>query len=509
MRGVSVSVLAMVLMLAGPGAARRSPAADKSDVRPNIVFILADDLGYGDLGCYEGKIPTPNLDRLARAGRVFTDAHSSAAVCTPTRYAIMTGREWFRRRRKWNYELAVPLDQISLPSLMKSSGYATALIGKWHLGYGVDAPDWNGELKPGPLECGFDRFFGTAMTHNEPPQVLVEKHRVVNLAPDDPITIVPPPPGLMFGVMQGGKSARVVHDGLAALHTEKAVKFLEDDKDRPFFLYYGMINVHGPITPGKRFEGTDPLGRYGDYVRELDWSVGEVLATLERLRLADKTLVIFTSDNGGVLYKDVVAAGHRTNGNLLGQKTDVWEGGHRVPFLVRWPGRVPPGTRSGELICLADMLATFAALLGRGLGPDEAPDSFNVLPAILDEPGHEPVRPLLASNGVFGTAIRQGQWKLIPFHGSAGYSTIPDHPWTPPWKAGRTTSDYTRDGHLKPDAPSGQLYDLERDPGETTNLYRQNAGIVARLTKLLELLQKENRGQREVAAELEHATPTR
>jgi arylsulfatase A len=504
---VAVSIFPTVLVLAWLGTAVRAPAADDGRVRPNIVFILADDLGYGDLGCYGAKVKTPHLDRLASEGRVFADAHSSAAVCTATRYAIMTGREWFRRGKKWNYELTVPVGCISLPSLLKSSGYATGLIGKWHLGYGEDAPDWNGELKPGPLECGFDCFFGTAMTHNEPPQVLVEGHRVVNLSPDDPITIVPPPPGVMFGVMQGGKSARVVHHELGALHTEKAVKFIEERKGGPFFLYYGMINVHGPLAPGKRFQGTSPFGPYGDYVQELDWSVGEVLATLDRLELADDTLVIFTSDNGGVLHPKVVEAGHRANADLLGQKTDVWEGGHRVPFMVRWPGHVPPGTRTGELICLADMLATLAAVLGRELGPDDAPDSFNVLPAILDEPGHKPVRRLLTSTGIFGMAVREGKWKLIPGHGSAGFSTVPNHAWTPPWKAGRTTSDYTSDGQLKPDAPPGQLYDLEQDPGETTNLYRQHPAVVERLTKVLEQLRKENRGQREVAAELEQEPP--
>jgi arylsulfatase A-like enzyme len=180
-----------------------------------------------------------------------------------------------------------------------------------------------------------------------------------------------------------------------------------------------------------------------------------------------------------------------------------------VPFLVRWPGHVPPGTRTGELICLADMLATLAAVLGRELGPDDVPDSFNVLPAILDEPGHKPVRRLLTSTGIFGMAIREGKWKLIPGHGSAGFSTVPDHPWTPPWKAGRTTSDYTSDGQLKPDAPPGQLYDLEQDPGETTNLYRQHPAVVQRLTKVLEQLRKENRGQREVAAELEQEPPAK
>ncbi len=499
---MAIWVVAAAWMLAGPGAVG-GHASDTGGSRPNVVVMLADDLGYGDLGCYGATTRTPAIDGLAREGRLFTDAHSSAAVCTPTRYALMTGREWFRRRGKWNSELTVPLDRVSLPSLMKSSGYATGLVGKWHLGYGTSAPDWNGELKPGPLECGFDSFFGTAMTHNEPPQVLVENYRVVNLSPDDPITILPPKPGVMFGVMKGGKSARVVHEELGALHTAKAVKFIEEHKGGPFFLYYGMINVHGPISPGKRFQGTSPLGPYGDYIHELDWSVGEVLATLDRLKLADKTLVIFASDNGGVLYGDVVKAGHRSNGGLLGQKTDAWEGGHRVPLIVRWPGRVPPGTRSDELVCLADTVATVAAVLGHELGPDDAPDSFNILPAILDEPGHKPVRRLLTSTAIFGMAIREGKWKLIPGHGSCGFSTVPGHAWTPPWKAGRATSDYTDEGELKPDAPVGQLYDLEKDPGETTNVYAEHPAIVERLTKALRQLRQENRGMREVAAELE------
>ncbi len=500
---VAKCVAFSVVVFTGLAAVTRAGAAEHEPARPNVVFILADDLGYGDLGCYGSTIKTPHLDRLAREGRLFTDAHSSAAVCTPTRYAIMTGREWFRRRTKWNYELTVPVDRVSLPAMMKSAGYATGLIGKWHLGYGEKAPNWNGELKPGPLECGFDRFFGTAMTHNEPPQVLVKNHRVVNLSPDDPITIVPPPPGVMFGKMQGGKQARVVHDELGVLHTEKAVEFIEQHKDRPFFLYYGMINVHGPIAPGKRFQGASRFGPYGDYVLELDWSVGEILATLDRLKLADNTLVIFASDNGGVLYKDVVEAGHMANASFLGQKTDVWEGGHRVPFIVRWPGRVPPGTRSGELICLADMLATLAAVVGRDLGPEDGPDSFNALPAILDQPGHAPVRRLLTSIGIFGMAIREGKWKLIPGHGSAGFSTVPNHAWTPPWKAGRQTSDYTSDGQLKPDAPPGQLYNLEQDPGETVNVYAQHPEVVERLTRLLAQLRKEDRSQRELAADLD------
>ena len=237
--------------------------------RPNIVIILADDLGYGDLGCYRAtRIKTPHCDRLAREGRLFTDAHSPAAVCTPTRYALMGGREYFRLGRRWNKELLLVSGQTTLASLCKRSGYATACVGKWHLGFGKHAPDWNGELKPGPLEVGFDSFFGTAMTHNEQPQVLVDNYRVVGLSPDDPIQVLPPQlPKFPHGVLTGGKSALVDHENLCALHTQKAVEFIERSQDRPFFLYYGMINVHVPLTPAKRFQGSSNCGIYGDYVQ--------------------------------------------------------------------------------------------------------------------------------------------------------------------------------------------------------------------------------------------------
>jgi len=494
MKSLPVILLAFLAPLCG-----YSSAANK----PNIVFILADDLGYGDIGCYGAtKVKTPHLDRLAQQGRLFTDAHSSCAVCTPTRYALITGREYYRLRRKWNKDCLVAPGQMTLASLCKSAGYDTALVGKWHLGFGEKAPDWNGVLKPGPLECGFDSFFGTAMTHNEPPQVLVDNHRVVGLDPDDPIKILPADPKHTHGIMQGGKSAIVVHEDLCELHTKKAVAFIEQHRNRPFFLYYGMINVHVPLTPGKRFQGTSQCGVYGDYIQELDWSVGEVLGTLDRLKLSDNTLVIFTSDNGGVLHASAVKSNHFPNADLLGQKTDAWEGGHRVPFIARWPGRIPAGTRTGEMICLADMLATFAGVLGRELGPADGPDSFNALPALLDEPGHKPVRPFLTTIGVTGTAIREGRWLLIPQHGACGFSTDDKTKlWFPFWKLGRKNSDYTADGKLKPDAPPGQLYDLAQDPNETTNVYNQHPEIVQRLTGLLTKLRKEQRTAREMAAQ--------
>lgn len=470
--------------------------------KPNIVFILADDLGYGDAGCYGAtKVKTPAIDRLAQQGRLFTDAHSPCAVCTPTRYAIITGREYYRIGRKWNRDCLVEPERTTIASLCKSAGYATALVGKWHLGYGVKEPDWNGDLKPGPLECGFDSFFGTAMTHNEPPQVLVNNHRVVGLDPNVPIKILPAqPPKFPHGVLQGGKSALVKHDELCALHTEKAVKFIEQNKERPFFLYYGTMNVHVPITPGKRFQGSSGIGAHGDYIQELDWAVGEVLGTLDRLGLAEKTLVFFTSDNGGVLHRDAVKAGHFANGDLLGQKTDVWEGGHRVPFIARWPGRIPAGTRAGDFVVLTDMLATFAEVLGRDLGPDEGPDSFNALPALFDTPGRKPVRTFATFIGTGGLGVREGKWLFFPKHGSGGFSTDLTGPWMQPWKIGRKTGDYTADGQLKPDAPPGQLYDLEKDSAETTNLYNAHPDIVKRLGGLLTELRKKGNTARKLAA---------
>lgn len=483
-----------------------SQPLEKSKTKPNIVLILADDLGWGDLGCYGAtKVKTPNVDRLAREGRLFTDAHSPAAVCTPTRYALVTGREYIRLGRKWNKECLVAPGQTTLASLCKEAGYATGLVGKWHLGFGVGQPDWNGTLKPGPMECGFDSFFGTAMTHNEPPQVLVDGYHVVGLSQDDPIQVLPADAKHPHGILQGGKSALVVHEDLCALHTAKALEFIERHHDRPFFLYYGMINVHVPLSPAKRFQGSSGIGVYGDYIQELDWSVGEVLGALERHKLADNTLVIFTSDNGAMLHRPAVQAGHRANGKLLGQKTDVWEGGHRVPFIARWPGRVPAASKCNELVALTDMVATFAALHGRELKSNEGPDSFNVLPALLGRPPTHPVRPfaLFLGTGKVALAIREGKWLFFPRQGSGGASTDPFGHFFPLWGNGWVNSDYTAEGKLKPDAPAGQLYDLELDPYQTKNVFNQYPAVVEHLAKLLKAIIARDGSARTVAAALQ------
>ncbi|MBX7207186.1 MAG: arylsulfatase [Verrucomicrobiaceae bacterium] len=471
--------------------------------KPNIVFIMADDLGYNDLTCQGAtKLKTPNIDRLAKEGIRFTDAHTPAGLCCPTRYGVLTGRyPWRRKQQTWaspGAALLIEEKRMTTASLMKQAGYATGIVGKWHLGFGSakQKVDWNAELKPGPLEIGFDYFFGDVSNRWG---AYVENHRIVGLRADDPIRIE-------GQKVVSGKSAFTMknEDNASTLHT-KAMAFIEQHKDEPFYLHYVPNNIHTPLTPNAKFAGTSEAGKYGDFVHELDWSVGELLALLDKLKLTERTLVIFSSDNGGVYEREGFGHGHRSCAPLNGQKGDVWEGGNRVPFLVRWPGRIAPGTTSKQVICLTDMLSTFAAITGQSLPDDAGPDSFNVLPAMLGEAKSE-VRPNLVvqsgSSSYFEKrreglwAVREGKWKLVMGQGS-GYSTEKTDraPYLKFADVGMTNSDYTPDGQLKPDAPPAQLYDLDSDPGETKNLWREHPDIVAKLTKLFEKLCEDKRSR--------------
>jgi arylsulfatase A len=473
--------------------ATHAAAAQARANRPNIVLILADDLGYGDLSCYGAtKVQTPNIDRLAKQGVLFTDAHAPAAVCTPTRYGILTGRYCWRTQLKYDCLFGhdpalIEEGRPTVGSLLKSAGYSTACVGKWHLGFGKDYPDWNGELKPGPLEVGFDYFFGVPVTNAQAPYVYVENHRVVGLDPKDPIRLGP---DSKTNQMYGGTAARYKADELALTHTRKAVQFIERNKERPFFLYFTPDNVHGPYTPNARFHGTSECGVYCDFIRELDWSVGEVLSALERSGLADNTLVILTSDNGGLYSRAAYDMGHRVNADLLGQKTDAWEGGHRVPFLARWPKKIKEGSRSDELICLVDFMATTAALVGVNLPRDAGPDSFNILPALLGDTSRKPVRRgavILASySGML--AVREGDWILILGRGSGGSTTeYFKHYGMRLEELNRKTTGWAVKGMGEPDPrlPPGQLYNLMNDRGQATNLYSDHPDIVQRLTNIL------------------------
>jgi len=455
--------------------------------RPNIVLIVADDLGWGDVGCYGAtKIKTPRMDQLAREGVRFTDAHSTCGVCNPSRYAILSGTYLQHAKRKNDYSLYFHEGQVTLPSLLKSAGYRTAALGKWHSGFGRNGdPDWNKDLKPGPLEIGFDYFFGTPRTHNEPPLVFVENHRVVALDPDDPIHI--DPKVKPHGKMTGGAAAQKARpdDQIDFILADKAAQFFaQQTKAQPFFLYLAFAAPHVPIDPAPEFRGKSGAKLYGDYVQQLDHCLGLVLDALEKHGLAQNTLVMFTSDNGAVLTRDTLEAGHRTNGALLGQKTDAWEAGHRVPLLARWPGRIPAGSLRAPLFTQVDCMATLAEAVGAKLPDGASPDGASEL-AAFTAPAHAPVKRTEASFlGTGGHVLRQGDWLYIPKQGSAGMTVqVPPGPqWGAPYaQLGLTNSDITADGKIKPDAPKAQLYNLKDDLPQHTNVIAQHPDIAARM----------------------------
>lgn len=461
--------------------------------RPNIVVILADDLGYGDLGCYGARrVQTPHMDRLAKEGLRFTDAHASAATCTPSRYAMLTGEYAWRKKGTGvlpgNAALIIDPGRPTLGSLLQQGGYETAVVGKWHLGLGGTNVDWNAEIKPGPLEIGFNYSFLIPATGDRTPCVYVENHRVVGLEATDPIQVSYGKPigndptgkanpdllrmhpshghdqtivnGISrIGYMTGGKAARWKDEDMAAVITKKAVTFIEKaaSQGKPFFLYFATHDIHVPRVPHPRFIGKTAMGPRGDVIVEFDWSVGEIMAALDRLQLAGNTLLIVSSDNGPVVddgYKDQAReklGDHRPSGPLRGGKYSAFEGGTRVPFVVRWPERIKPGV-SEALVCQVDFMASFARLTGQKLPDASAPDSFDVLPALLGESktGRE---HLVEQAGAL--ALRMGPWKYIDRNKGAKRSK-------------ETDTELGND-------PTGQLFNLSSDPGETNNIAADHA----------------------------------
>ena len=456
-------------------------AADK----PNIIIILADDVGYGDVGCYGAtKIKTPNIDSLGQQGLRFTDAHASAAVCTPTRYSLLTGQYSWRRDAvglnkgvaNGDSPLLIPVGTTTLPGMLKGEGYHTGAVGKWHLGIGNAKPDYNKDLAPGPMEVGFDDFFGYPATNDRMPPVFIRGHRVVNLDTNDPIrysynaeeaqkeNLSRQAAGHQrIGWMSGGKAAWWKDTDIADTLTREAVGFIERNHAEPFFLYFAPHDCHPLAFPNARFAGTTGLSPRADMVQELDWSVGEVVKTLDRLGLTTNTLVIFSSDNGAYVMNE---KGHRPNGPYRGQKSQLWEGGHREPFIARWPGHIAPGV-SDELVCLVDLPATAASVVGSKLPADAAPDSFNLLPVFLGQTNSHPRESLIVMSGKGDLAIRQGSWKYIP-----------DLAVVNGWQSGKTNLDVrlTRPG----------LYNLADDPGETNNLNAAKPEISERMKESLE-----------------------
>jgi arylsulfatase A-like enzyme len=478
---------------------------------PNIILIYADDIGYGDLGCYGATtVKTPHLDRLAREGLRFTDGHCSSATCTPSRYSLLTGQYAWRKPGTGilpgNASLIIPPGTPTLASVLKSAGYATAVVGKWHLGLGSGDLDWNGEIKPGPLEIGFDYCFLIPATGDRVPCVYVENRRVVGLDPADPIRVSYNTPvgndptgrdhpellkiklsrghdmtivnGISrIGYMTGGKAARWVDEEMADTITGKAVAFIEKHQRDPFFLYFATHDIHVPRVPHSRFAGSTSMGPRGDVIQQLDWSVGEILDTVDRLKLADNTLVIFSSDNGPVLddgYADDAVEkldSHKPAGPLRGGKYSIYEGGTRVPFLVRWPARIKAGT-SAALVSQLDLMAGLADLVGQKLPGDAGPDSLNVLPALLGE-SQQGRETLVEHAG--GLAIRKGQWKFI-----AG-------------PAAGAKKGAKAEGAKAP--ATAELYDLSSDLGETNNVISQRPEIASELAALLQKARTDGRSR--------------
>ena len=506
-----LSPLAVALAADAPMSAN---LPDTVQARPNIVFILSDDIGYGDLSCYGAKmVQTPNLDRLAHEGRRFTDAHSPAATCSPSRRALLTGVYSWRQPAgsaimAGDAALSIEPGSVTLPSLLKQNGYTTGIVGKWHLGLGEKGgPDWNNGIKPGPLEVGFDYAFFFPATGDRVPCVFIENHNVVGLDPKDPIAVSylskvgneptgKEHPELLklkatqghdgtivngvgrIGWMTGGKTTRWKDEEIADTFATKAIEFVERSKAQPFFLYFATPTIHVPRVPNPRHLGKSQCGTRGDSIVELDETVGRLLATLDRLKLSDKTLVIFSSDNGGIMndgYKDVGNFNYPCNGVLRGYKGSLLEGGHRVPFIARWPGRIKPEGQCDELIALLDMQATLAALTGQTVPAGAAIDSCNVLPALLGLPHDKPGREdfVVHVGGIAGKvplAIRQGQWKLIQPGGAR-----------PSYGDGESSN---RPVKAAPDQ-TPFLFNLATDLGENTNLASQYPERVIEMKTLL------------------------
>ena len=503
---------------------------DAFDQPPNIVVIYADDLGYGDVGCYNDncKIPTPNLDRMAADGMRFTDAHSPATVCTTSRYGLLTGKMPFRI----NYgsvftgvggPCLIKENQVTLPGILQKKGYATACVGKWHVGMTfrdsegtpitkvkidlkdkpkdwreggkglqrVLATDFSKPITDGPIHRGFDYFFGTACCPTTDwLYAFIEQDRVVKV-PTAKLDRTNLPKHAYSRDNRRGMIAEgfdLLRVDLDFLEKSKAWlnKHCQQNPGRPFFLFHSLQAVHLPSFAAKEFEGRSGAGPHGDFVFECDHIVGELLSELTKLGIAENTLVIFSSDNGPETTSVIhMRKDHNHDGAnpWRGMKRDLWEGGHRVPFIVRWPAKVRPGTKCDYTVCQTDILHTCARLVGFDLSQNSAEDSFDIGPLLMGE--NQSIRPFTLHQG-FGSkklAIRQGKWKYLDLKGSGG-------------------NNYEKNENLRPfmmedtdpDSP-GQLYDLENDPGETTNVYSKHPEVAKRLKSLLEATKKSGRSR--------------
>ncbi len=455
-----------------------APAFQSGGAKPNILVILADDLGQGDLRCYnpQSRIPTPELDRLARQGMRFTDAHSPSSVCTPTRYGLLTGRYCWRSRLQrgvlWGYDTSlIEEDRPTVASVLRGCGYHTAAIGKWHLGFqSGEKVDYAKPLRPGPLDCGFDRFFGIPASLDMDPYIYVEGDRAVAQATDSVAERLERRGVFWRG---GPRAPGFRHEDVLPELTNRARQYLRDRarERNPFFLYWALTSPHTPWLPDAKRLRQSKAGDYGAFVSMTDGAIGQVLRTLRETGQEKNTLVIVTSDNGAHwLPNEIAQWGHRANGNWRGQKADIWEAGHRVPFLARWPGTIASGAVSNQLLCLTDLYATFSELAGAPAHSVGGEDSFSILPLLQRTPAKTPLRDHVVHHSLHGHfALREGTWKLHTSRGSGGFTEpIEYRP-----KAGE---------------PAGELFNLDADPGESMNLWKERPDLVVSMERRLAAL---------------------
>lgn len=483
----------LFLLIAGLASCSKT----KKEPFPNIIFILADDMGYGDVSALnpEGKISTPNIDRIAENGVIFRDAHSSSAVCTPTRYGILTGRYNWRSTLKKGVlngysKPLIPEGRTTVASMLKQQGYHTACIGKWHLGWdwhnaekGNDSVDFSQPIKHGPTSLGFDYFYGFSGSLDMPPYVYVENDRPTALP--DRLTV-----GNNTPLGESGSDGSFWREGPTGSDfdlwdclpnlTRKAVKYIDEraEAEQPFFLYFPMPAPHTPILPTEAFKGKSGINTYADFVMMVDHMVGKVTRALEENGVLENTLLVFTSDNGcspWADFKTLADAGHNPGYIFRGNKADLFEGGHHIPCVAQWPAGIKVPHEVAQTVCLNDFMATFAALTGYMLTDNEAEDSFNLLPALINENHNQPVREALVHHSINGSfAIRKGDWKLLLAAGSGGWSS-------------------PRPGAEEEGLPPVQLYNLKDDPAETNNLQEKYPEVVNELAVLLKKLITEGR----------------
>jgi arylsulfatase A len=502
MKSILIVLLSLMLAMAyttigcrlkqprGTAPMRVSHQILEASAPPNIVYILADDMGYGDVSSLnpDSKINTPHIDGLAHAGMTFTDAHASSSVCTPSRYGILTGRYCWRTRLTKGVQngYGPPLieeGRMTVASLLKSKGYNTACIGKWHLGSELPSmdgkpasgsnTDWKGVIRQGPISNGFDYFFGILGSLDMPPYIYIENDRFMGECTTNKV----------FGQImprRGAAEASFVAEETLPEITKRTINYInQQDDSKPFFIYMSLTAPHTPLVPTKDFQGKTTLGPYGDFCVQVDHTVGQVMSALKQKKMDENTLVIFTSDNGFAPYvnvKELESKGHFPSYVYRGFKFDIFEGGHRVPFIASWPKKIKKSSQSHQMICLSDLLNTSAAILGVELPDSAGEDSYNILP--LMEGKERPVRQSIVHHAVDGSlSIRQNYWKLELCPGSGGY-------------ADPTNQDAKSKG-----LPNVQLYDLSNDVRETKNVQSMHPAKVKALTAILDGFKKSGRSR--------------